>query len=93
MKACFGGARWPKAKMSKIAKNLRKTKVFGRFLEAKSFQKACKVAVWRCVCGFEGSKEATWMPCWLQDWLGRAKLRSRWPKIASREGQKRDGTH
>ena len=45
-----------------LKKNLREINVFGRFLEAKSLQKACKEAVWRCVCGFEGLKAAIWMP-------------------------------
>ena len=62
-KACFGGARWPKGGMPKTLKNPRKINVFGRFLEATSLQKACKVAVWRSCCGLEGLKTVTWMPC------------------------------
>ena len=41
---------------------------------ADSLQKTCKVAIWRSSCGLEGLKTATWMPCWLQDGLERAKL-------------------
>ena len=59
--------------MSKTLQNLREINVFGRFPEAKSFQKAWKVAVWRSCCGLENVKRATWMPSWLQDGLGRAK--------------------
>ena len=47
--------------------------VFGRFLGARSLQKACKVVVWRSCCGLEGLKTAAWMPSWLQDGLERAK--------------------
>ena len=93
MKACFGGARWPKAEMSKTAKNRRKINVFGRFLEATSLEKACKVAFWRSSCGLEGLKTASWMTSWLQDGLERAKSSPRWPKMAPRSGQKGDDHH
>ena len=63
-----------KAEMTKTSKNQWKINVFGRFLEAKSFQKACNVVVWRSSCGLEGLKTATWVPSWLQDGLERAKL-------------------
>ena len=82
-KACFGGARWPKGGMPKTLKNLRKINVFGRFLEATSLQKACKVAVWRSCCGLEGLKRATWMPYWLQTWIKKASLSFRSTKLGS----------
>ena len=62
-----------KLSFQKHQQNLRKINVFGRILEAKSLQKACKVALWRSSCGLEGLKKATWMPSWLQTWLNTAK--------------------
>ncbi len=47
--------------------NKWKNKVVGKFLEAGSLQKTCKVVAWRSCCGFEGLTGPTWMPCWLQD--------------------------
>ena len=69
--------------MSKTSKNLRKINVFGRFLEATSLQKACKVAVWRSCCGLEGLKTATWMTSWLQTWINKASWSFRSTKLGS----------
>ena len=83
---------WPKAEMSKAAKNLRKINVFGRVLEATSLEKGFNVAFWRSSCGLEGLKTASWMTSWLQDGLERAKSSPRWPKMAPRwpqEGSKK----
>ena len=61
--------------------NLRKINVFGRCLEATRLQKACKEVVRKSCSGLEALKTATWMPCWLQDGLGRAKSNPRWPTM------------
>ena len=78
-----GLLRWRKAEMQQTLKNLKKINVFGRFLEATSLQKACKVAVWRSCCGLEGLKTATWMPCWLQTWINKASWSFRSTKLGS----------
>ena len=75
--------RWPKAEFSKTSNNLRKINVFGRFLEARSLQEACKVALWSSCCGLEGLKKATWMPSWLQTWLNKGRSCLRSPKHGS----------
>ena len=43
-------------------------------------QKGCNLVVRRFCCGLAALPRATWMPSWLQDWLGRAKLSPRWPQ-------------
>ena len=68
---------------SRRASCIRKINVFGRFLEATSLQKACKVAVWRSCCRLEGLKTATWMPCWLQTWINKASWSFRSTKLGS----------
>ncbi len=87
-KAWFGGAKWRKAEMSNTGffflKKQRELNVFCQVLGAGNLKKACKVVVWRLCCGLEGLKERTWMPNWLQDWLGRAKSISGRQKMAPR---------
>ena len=73
-KACVGGAKWQRAEMYKILKILRKNNGLCRFIGASCLQKGCKLVVWRSCCGLETLPRATWMPSWLQNWLGRAKL-------------------
>ena len=73
---------------TKLLKNLRKTNGFCRFLGASCLQKGCKLVVWRSCCGLEALPRATWMPSWLQDWLGRAKLAEVGPKMGPRGLQK-----
>ena len=79
----LGAQGCQKLRFQKHQKHLRKINVFGRFLEATSLQKTCKVAVWRSCCGLEALKSATWMPYWLQTWIKKASLSFRSTKLGS----------
>ena len=73
------GQIWPQDGSKRASRN---------YLGSMGRWKACKVAVWRPCCGLENVKRATWMPSWLQDGLGRAKVSPRRaqddPKMAPR---------
>ena len=80
----FGVQGGQKLRCQKPLNNLCEINVFCRFPEAKSLQKAWKVAVWRSCCGLEGLKRATWMPCWLQVGVNKASYNSKSTKYVPR---------